>query len=83
MNIEMDFSKLTVGDMLPLFNPNATTGDMIMFSNKIVVGGIMHLPVEDLETVLQKVASEFSKFMARNQESTLNLSAMLEGVKGL
>lgn len=82
MNLEFDFSKLTIGD-LRVITPDASTGDLIAFANKVVVGGVYHLPATELRTIMELVMSEFAKWVAAPGEETGSLVEMLKDVRGL
>lgn len=82
MTLDLDFSKLTVGDLKKLQN-GAPIGDLIEFANKVVVGGVDHLPATELTAIMGEVFTEFGKWMQAPGEDTISLAAMLRDVKGL
>lgn len=83
ITIETDFSKLTIGDIHKLAKVSDTAG-FIEFADKVVVGGVMHLPAAVMQTVCDIVSSEFVNYnQKRNTSHLSDLRAMLEGVKGL
>lgn len=82
MTLDVDFSKLTLGD-LRVITSEASTGDLIAFANKVVVGGVYHLPATELRPVMELVISELAKWIAAPGEDTGSLAEMLQDIKGL
>lgn len=82
MTLDLDFSKLTVGDLKKI-RTDAPMGDLIEFVNKVVVGGIDHLPANELGSILKTVFDEFALWLHAPAEDALSLAAMLRDVKGL
>lgn len=83
ITIDTDFSKLTIGDIHKLAKSN-DTASFIEFADKVVVGGVMHLPSAVMQTVCEIVSGDFASYNQKHNTSRLSdLRAMLEDVKGL
>lgn len=85
MTYEFNFSKLTIGDMRPLWSGNPTPLDLIEFVNKVTVGGIMHLPMNQTEDLFEQFNIEFSEWTKTLPKTgdAGEWEEMLNGIKGL
>lgn len=82
MILDLDFSKLTVGDMRLLSDPN-NVGNFIAFFDKVVVGGVSHLPMNEFHSIAEQVLAEFSEWMKTPGQERSSLAEMLQDIKGL
>ena len=88
MNYEFDFSKVTLGDLRKLMSSMGDPGDYIMFIefvDKVTVGGIMHLPVNQSRDVLEKAGAAFHEWTreVNGVADSESWSEMLRDIKGL
>lgn len=59
----IDFSRVTVRDFLVMLEPGEEPAlQMFLFSNKVVVGGIMHVKLDALASVIGQVAEKIQRF---------------------
>jgi len=67
MNYQLDFSHLTIGDVVPVMSHNPSVQDVLVFSDKVVVGGIMHLPLSEAKSITELVVEQFVVWTASNE----------------
>jgi len=56
--IEIDLGRATIEDFYSIAKPKMNAMDLLAFANKVVVGGINHLPMTDLPKVLTNLMKE-------------------------
>ena len=66
-NYQLDFSSLTIGDMIPVLAHNPSSADVLILAHKVVVGGVYHLPPTEISTILQLVSTEFGNWIASKE----------------
>ena len=63
-NYQLDFSKLTIGDMIPVLSANPSKADVLNLAHKVIVGGVYHLPLTEINPIVELVSNEFVAWMA-------------------
>lgn len=74
LNIQIDRSKITLGDMRFMIRANANKGSLAVedmarvfdFLDKVVIGGIEDIPFDATEQVMEAVFSQMSAEKAKN-----------------
>ena len=61
---KLDFTKLTIADALPVLSSSPSIADILVLSHKIIEGGIYHLPINEINPILQQVSTELPIWMA-------------------
>lgn len=67
MNYQLDFSHLTIGDVAPVLAHHPSGLDVLVFADKVVVGGIMHLPLAEAKPIVDLVTEQFAMWAASNE----------------
>lgn len=66
---QLDFTKLTIGDLQPVLSASPSVADYIAFADTVIEGGVLGLPVSELNPVLQLVSTEFVSWLASTEFS--------------
>lgn len=66
-NYKLDFSKLTIEDMLPVLTHNPSTADILILAHKCIVGGVFHLPPTEISPITKLVSSGITEWMASDE----------------
>lgn len=85
---QLDFTKLTIGDIALVTSRYANLSDLLVFADKVVIGGIMDKSPLEIEGILAIVSEQFQVWkpaMITQQQTTsdADLGNMLDGVEGL
>lgn len=85
---KLDFSKMTLYDVVLIGKKNPSASDMVLFADHVIEGGVMHLPYSELVTVIKLVSDNLPAYIASieaaaNANQDTNLENLLGDVKGL
>ena len=80
---QFDFSAVTIGDMLPLLTGSPTVADLLIFANKVIVGGIVHLPPSEIDAIYKATGAATAEWIKTLQVDNVLWNELLEGVSGL
>jgi hypothetical protein len=84
IEIELDFSKLTLGDIAPVMIHGAPLGVLIDFADKVVVGGAKHMPINVLFELMEYITPQFINWLAEIKKSNdSQFTRMFDGINGL
>ena len=65
MEYEVDFSKITMGDIASYTRRDADIRDHLAFSDKVIIGGIKDIPANEILDVFRYVANEYGEWVNR------------------
>ncbi len=66
-NYKLDFSALTIEDMIPVLSHNRSIADILILAHKCVVGGVFHLSPTEITPIVKAVDSGITEWMASDE----------------
>lgn len=64
---KLDFTTLTIRDMLPVLSGAPTTADVLVLADKVIIGGIMHLSPTEIKPITELVSQEIAAWLASDE----------------